>query len=111
MESLAGQNIDVQMPIATMQSGIVTSISDNFLGDSGFENNRLIRHNLPAQGGASGSPVFTPDGSVVAILWGGNTTEHITATEGGEIAKVRAANAALINFAERIDVLAGVPMP
>jgi V8-like Glu-specific endopeptidase len=110
MESLAKGNIDTQMPIATMQSGIVTSLSDNFLGDSGFENNRLVRHNLPAVGGASGSPIFTPDGVVVAILWGGNVESRLVATKDG-VAQVRQANAALVNFAERIDGLAGVPRP
>jgi V8-like Glu-specific endopeptidase len=110
MESLAGANIDTQMPIATMQSGIVTSLSDNFLGDSGFENNRLVRHNLPSAGGASGSPIFTPDGSVVAIHWGGNSRRMLVATSDG-VAKIRQGSAAQVNFAERIDGLSGVPRP
>jgi V8-like Glu-specific endopeptidase len=111
MESLVGNNVDVQMPIATMQSGIVTSISDNFLGDSGPENNRLIRHNLPSAGGASGSPVFTPDGVVVAIHWGGNINVRLAMSSDGKVAAERSSNAALVNFAERIDALAGVPVP
>lgn len=110
MESLAQDNIDTQMPIATMQSGIVTSVSDYFLGDSGFDGNRLVRHNLPAVGGASGSPIFTPDGLVVAILWGGNVEARLVATADG-VSQVRQANAAQVNFAERIDSLTGVPRP
>lgn len=110
MESLAGANLDVQMPIATMQSGIVTSVSDNYFGDSGFENNRLIRHSLPATGGASGSPIFTPDGAVVAILWGINMQPGVVASRDGFVVE-RDPSAALVNFAERIDGLAGVPRP
>jgi V8-like Glu-specific endopeptidase len=110
-ESLEGGNLDTQMPIATMQSGIVTSLSDSFLGDSGFENNRLVRHNLPATGGASGSPIFTPDGVVVAILWGGNLQNSVVQKEEGKLAVERDPSAALVNFAARIDGLAGVPRP
>lgn len=110
MESLRDSNVDVQMPIATMQSGIVTSLSDRFLGDSGFENNRLVRHNLPAVGGASGSPIFTADGVVVAILWGGNVEQRLVQTKDGLVQR-RQANAASINFAERIDGLAAVRRP
>ena len=94
-----------------MQSGIVTSLSDYFLGDSGFGENHLVRHNLPSAGGASGSPIFTPDGTVVAILWGGNIELHLEANSDGKVAQVRAPNAAQVNFAERIDSLAAVPRP
>lgn len=111
MESLENDNIDVQNPIATMQSGIVTSLSDSFLSDSGFEGNRLVRHNLPAVGGASGSAIFTPDGVVVAILWGVSFEPSVTPTESGGLTQRRSANAALINFAERIDGLAEISQP
>lgn len=111
MERLQRGNIDVNMPIATMQSGIVTSVSDYFMSDSGFENNRLIRHNLAATGGASGSPIFAPNGKVVAILWGVNMMASLDVNTEGDVALTRQANAALINFAERIDSLGGVPRP
>ncbi|MGE3959596.1 MAG: serine protease [Vicinamibacterales bacterium] len=108
MESLAMGNLDPQNPVATMQSGIVTSLSDYFLGDGGYANNRLLRHNLPSAGGASGSPIFTPDGVVVAIHFGGN---HIAGISDDGKAMERKANASLINFAERIDALDGVARP
>jgi hypothetical protein len=107
-ESLLQGNLDPQNPVATMQSGIVTSLSDYFLAESGFENNRLIRHSLPSAGGASGSPIFTPDGVVVGIHFAGNHVVGITDDGKGF---ERKANASLINFAERIDSLAGVPRP
>ncbi|MGF1544888.1 MAG: trypsin-like serine peptidase [Parvularculaceae bacterium] len=110
MERLLHGNVDAQMPVATMQSGIVTSMSDHFLADSGFEKNRLVRHNLAATGGASGSPIFTSNGDVVAILYAGNVIGSVSVdAQSGEASVVRAPNAALVNFAERIDSLAGVP--
>ncbi len=112
MESLSGDNVDATMPIATMQTGIVSAVSDYFMADSGYANNRLIRHNLPSAGGASGSPIFTPDGVVVAILWGGNMNMDVSANlSSGEVEVKRQPSAAMVNFAERIDGLSGVPRP
>lgn len=104
-ESLAQGNIDAQIPIATMQSGIVTSVSDHLMGDSGFEGNRLVRHNLASAGGASGSPIFDADGDVVAILWGGNINLGIDIDLDNKKQIIRQPSAALVNFAERIDSL------
>jgi hypothetical protein len=111
MEALMQDNVDPSSPVATMQSGIVTSLSDYFMVDSGFDENRLIRHNLATVGGASGSPIFTPDGLVVAILWGGNMNQSLTLTADGKVDYRRRANAGMVNFAERIDSLNGVPRP
>ena len=119
MERLSGGNLNVSMPIATMQTGIVTSISDYFLSDGGYDANRMIRHNLPATGGASGSPIFTPDGTVVAILFGGNVfgevardvNGRVVFDDNGRVVQGRRPNAAMINFAERIDSLNEVPRP
>ncbi|MFO1425630.1 MAG: serine protease [Steroidobacteraceae bacterium] len=57
---------------------------------------QLIEHSLPATGGASGSPIFDAEGEVIAILSGGNV---MMAEEA------RLPNAALVNFAQRIDVI------
>lgn len=111
MEGLLEGNLNTRMPIATMQSGIITSVSDRFLSDGGFSKNRTIRHNLPAAGGASGSPIFGADGKVVAILWGGNISMRITLNNEGKPVHARTPNAALVNFAERIDSLKEVPRP
>ena len=68
MEDLQHDGVDPQNPVATMQSGIITATTDFWLARSVFENRRLIQHNLPATGGASGSPIFDSDGDVVGIL-------------------------------------------
>ena len=74
MESLAGGNIDAHYPVATMQSGIITSVTDAWMADAAPAQCILIHHNLPSAGGASGSPVFDVDGEVVGLHSAGNYT-------------------------------------
>ncbi len=102
MEGLAGDGVDYQSPVATMQSGIVTSVTDYFLSRSDFPTRLLIQHNLGATGGASGSPIFNPDGEVVGILCAGNIIGQVN-FQTGEV--IRAPSAAMVNFAQRVDVL------
>jgi V8-like Glu-specific endopeptidase len=74
MENLINGGVDMHLPVATMQSGIVTANTDFWLAKAPFESRTLVQHNLPATGGASGSPIFDADGEVVAILSAGNIT-------------------------------------
>lgn len=98
-------NVNNDDPIATMQSGIISAVSDFDLKDSGARNNQFIRHNLPATGGASGSPIFDKDGDVVALLFGINVFTDIK-TETGVLKRIP--SAVQINFAVRADLLKGV---
>lgn len=104
MERLIGQNVNMYDPLATMQSGIVTSVSDYWFGDSGPQRNLLIRHNLGATGGASGSPIFNANGKVVAVLNGGNISVALDVS-ANKVKPVRTPNAAMINFAQRADII------
>lgn len=97
MEGLFKDNLNVESPVATMQEGVIVAISDQNMGDSGFEKNTLVRHNLPTVGGASGSPIFSTNGNVIAILNAGNM---VFDKKGG-----RTAHAGQVNFAVRIDCL------
>lgn len=74
MENLTGGNIDMHYPVATMQSGIITSVTDAWMASASSKDRILIHHNLPSAGGASGSPVFDVDGEVVGLHSAGNYT-------------------------------------
>src|SRR6185312_2926833 len=79
----------------TSQVGIITSVRNFFLTEEGGPA-QLIEHSLPSAGGASGSPIFDAHGQVIALLSGGN---NIASKDG------RIPNAALVNFAQRVDLL------
>ncbi|MCW5549300.1 MAG: FHA domain-containing protein [Opitutaceae bacterium] len=101
MEGMAGNNVDVRNPVATMQSGIVTATTDYWLAPAPFERRFSVQHNLGATGGASGSPMFNSRGEVVAILNAGNIIGTIS--RDGNV--VRAPSAVMVNYAQRVDLL------
>ena len=108
MENLFNDNVNFSNPIATMQTGIITSVSNYFMENKAPK--YFIRHNLPAHGGASGSPMFAPNGKVVGILWGINTANSFCFKKRGAQKEevpipCRTPSAAMINFAERADLL------
>ncbi len=105
MENLSGGGVDPHNPVANMQSGIITSTTDYWLSKAPFEQALLLAHNLAATGGASGSPIFNASGEVVGVLSAGNIIGQIDFKTGQP---TRAPSAALINFAQRIDVLADI---
>jgi len=86
---------DARAPNPTSQVGIITSLRTFFLTADGGPT-QLIEDSLPSAGGASGSPIFDSNGNVVALLSGGN---NISSKDG------RIPNAALVNFAQRVDLL------
>ena len=100
MENLDNDNVNMDNPVASMQSGIVVAVSDFDMKDAGASGNYLIRHNLPSTGGASGSPIFNRNGEVVALLFAGNVIGQV---QNGQVD--RAPSAAQINFAVRSDLL------
>jgi len=107
MEKLDQGNVNIDNPVASMQSGMVVAVSDFEMKDAGKDGNLLIRHNLPSTGGASGSPIFNRKGEVVALLYAGNVIGQVM--KDGEID--RAPSAAQINFAVRADLLKGMGEP
>lgn len=101
MEGLhANGNLDINNPEATFKSGSISKVTDFNNVASAPERNKSITHDIPATGGASGSPIFLPDGQVVAILWGVNFVDRNS--EG------RVASAVQMNWAVRIDSLDAV---
>ncbi|MBO4304473.1 MAG: trypsin-like peptidase domain-containing protein [Lentisphaeria bacterium] len=65
-------NLDLNRPEAVFKSGTINKITDFNKVYSMPEFNKSIIHDIPTTGGASGSPIFLPNGEVVAILWGGS---------------------------------------
>ena len=125
-ETLGGlgknENVNLDAPIATMQTGIITSVTNFDYEDAGFSGNFCIRHNLPSAGGASGSPIFNTKGQVVALLNGGNhfLVPYIddqgkpVFDANGKLDRTRYPNAAMVGFGVRVDLLegvSGVPVP
>lgn len=104
MEGIAGGGVEVRSPVATMQSGIITANTDYWLSQAAFEKRLLVHHNMGSTGGASGSPLFNSSGEVVAILNAGNIIGQAKLVQG-QISIVRAPSGALINYAQRVDLL------
>ena len=102
MENLSGGGVDSHNPVANMHSGIITSTTDYWLSKAPFDKMLLLSHSLAATGGASGSPVFNAAGEVVGVLSAMNIVGQVDAKTGDV---TRAPSAALINFAQRIDLL------
>jgi hypothetical protein len=101
-EGMTGGGVDVHRPVANMQSGIITSVTDYWLSKAPVEKALLLSHNLAAAGGASGSPVFNASGQVVGVLSAGNIAVQLDLETGKP---TRTPSAVLINFAQRIDIL------
>jgi hypothetical protein len=111
VEGIAGMTASSNSPMAILQFGHISLLLDAFMSRTDDWSQRtLIVHNLPATGGQGGSPLLDPHGKVIGIVTGGNTTRVVTGvtqkTSGDlEVDTVRIPNAALVNYAQRADVL------
>ncbi len=96
-------DLNIEKPEASYATGDIKKITDFDNKDAGGEYNRSIIHSIPAGGGASGSPIFTANGKVIAVLWGGNN--------GVDAYGNRIPSGVLQNFAVRIDQIDDVDDP
>ena len=103
VEGLAGSATVTEAP-PTLHFGYISALADVFMMRADPNHRLLIQHSVPVTGGASGSPLMDPSGKVIGIVNGGNTTVFKDPQESVN-AKVRLPNAALINFAQRVDLL------
>ncbi|MEZ5829189.1 MAG: serine protease [Hyphomicrobiales bacterium] len=103
VEGLAGGDTAASAP-GTLHFGHISSLTDVFMVRAEPEHRLLIQHSVPVTGGASGSPLIDTSGKVIGLVNGGNTTVFKD-TEDSVGAKVRLPSAALINFAQRVDLL------
>jgi hypothetical protein len=68
METMALGGVNAQHPTPTVQVGHVTAVTDFFLQKDLSGDGHLVQHSLPIAGGASGSPMLTQSGKVVAVI-------------------------------------------
>ena len=103
MRDMAGGGTSVDRPRPVAKSGTISSLSDWAQREThNPQETHLIRHDLGVTGGASGSPLWDVNGDVVGIICGMNVERVFDpVTRKHEIRP----SAALINFAQRIDVL------
>ena len=95
-ENMQGDSVQPLGRTPQIQVGNVTSLSDVFLLPADPAQRHIVQVNLPITGGASGSPVIDSNGKVIALASAGNLFSL-----GG----MRVPNAALVNYAQRVDVL------
>ena len=103
---------------ATLHFGNISSLTDMFMCRAkDADDQLLIQHTVPVTGGMSGSPLIDKSGDVIGIISGGNTAsvvKEVTVNKkpsdkvNVEIDGIRIPSAALVNFAQRIDLLEGL---
>ena len=116
-------NMVVEHAPATLHFGNISSLTDVFMCRADDAKDQLlIQHTVPVTGGMSGSPLVDGSGKVVGIVSGGNTDNfvtEVTVPKGAdqaantnslgknklEIDKMRIPSAAMVNFAQRVDLL------
>ena len=98
-ENIEGSNVQPIGRTPQVQVGNVTAMTDYFLLPAAFDQRHLVEHNLPATGGASGSPLVNSAGHVVGLLSAINITS---------LKDERIPSAAQINYGQRADVLSAL---
>ena len=102
-ENIAGGGVNPAEPTATVQVGRLTAVTNPFLGkpsptgDGAADDGILLHHSIPSAGGASGSPVLDREGRVVGLHSAGNFIF---------LPGLRIPSASMINYAQRVDLLA-----
>ncbi len=116
IEGLAATMVVTEAP-STVQFGYISRLTDVFMCKADPDHRLLIQHSVPVTGGVSGSPLIDKSGKVIGIVNGGNTAsvlrtaakdkdpDQAKTDQAAQPETFRIPNAALINFAQRIDLL------
>ena len=99
IEGMAASMVVTEAP-SQLRFGNISSLTDVFMCRAEPTHRLLIQHSVPVTGGVSGSPLIDKSGRVIGIVNGGNIA---TVVKEGETARIP--SAALINFAQRVDLL------
>jgi len=104
MEELVAGGLNMRKPTPTVQTGIITAVTNFLMMDTPSGDGRLVQHSMGATGGASGSPIINAEGKVVAVLSAGNIVWIPVIDGWGDIVgEMRAPSAVDINFGQRAD--------
>jgi hypothetical protein len=110
IEGLVASLVVTEAP-SQLRFGNISSLTDVFMCKAEPEHRLLIQHTVPVAGGVSGSPLIDQSGKVIGIVNGGNTAKVLKAAPASkadadvETDAIRIPSAALINFAQRVDLL------
>jgi Trypsin-like peptidase domain len=98
MEGVLGSPAQSYGATPEIHVGTVTGLTDFFFLPADFAKAQLVHDDLPAAGGASGSPIAGRTGHVIALLNAGNSYnpgEH----------RARVPSGVLVNYGQRADLL------
>jgi uncharacterized membrane-anchored protein YhcB (DUF1043 family) len=118
MEGMTGTMVVTDAP-SQLRFGTISSLTDVFMCKTEPGHRLLIQHTVPVAGGVSGSPLIDSSGMVIGVVSGGTTAKALRevaqkVAEGQpaegkkkekETESFRIPSAAMINFAQRADLL------
>jgi V8-like Glu-specific endopeptidase len=97
-QDIIGAAVNVLGATPEVRTGLVTALTDFFAMPADVTERRLVHHNMGTTVGASGSPIISTSGHVVAL----HTKSNYMPVEGGK----QVPSGALINYGQRSDMLA-----
>jgi hypothetical protein len=107
LENVLGKETQSIAAQPKINFGNVSATTDFFdLPTDDAEQRRLVHHTIAATGGSSGSAIIGPSGNVVAIMNAANFLNIAKPNcEDGQECWQRVPNAALVNYAQRADIV------
>jgi hypothetical protein len=102
MEGVAGGGINLGNPEPAFKTGIISAVTDWWLGRCAASQALLIQHDLGVSGGASGSPLMDVDGCVIGLISAGSHA-FVRDAHSGETGRIP--SGVLLNYAQRVDLL------